>query len=146
MAPVRFPVEPGHVLNFARAVGAEDLANAPPEPGTPVPATFTAVDAQLDPAHMRDMLPVGGLAAAEGADGNVLHAEQHFEYWRPVRVGDVLMVEETEGRTWQKERRKGGYLRFREVVKEYRDDRGSLVVRSRMVLVETEYPGAGIGG
>ncbi|HVW43626.1 MAG TPA: MaoC family dehydratase N-terminal domain-containing protein [Amycolatopsis sp.] len=138
MARVRFPVEPGHVMAFARAVGAQDLAEAPPEPGTPVPATFAAVDVQFDPLHMRNMRPSGPLAAAEGVAGSVLHAEQHFEYLRPVRVGDVLTVGQAEGRTWEKPRRQGGRLRFREFIKEYRDSRDRLVVRSRMVLVETE--------
>jgi hypothetical protein len=69
----------------------------------------------------------------------VLHAEQHFEYSRPVRVGDQLTVEEFEGRRWRKESRRAGSLNFREVVKEYRDQSGEIVIRSRMVLVETEF-------
>lgn len=139
MAPVRFTVEPGHVMAFARAVGEHGLAESPPETGTAVPATFTAVDTQFDPLHMRHMRPAGALAAGAAARG-VLHAEQHFEYHRPVRVGDVLAVTQTEGRTWQKPRQRGGLLRFREIVKEYRDGRDQLVVRARMVLVETEQP------
>jgi hypothetical protein len=138
MDPVRFTVEPGHVMTFARVVGARDLAEVPPPPGTPVPATFAAVDVQFDPAHMRNMRPAGALAAAEGAAGSVLHAEQHFEYLRPLRVGDVLTVGQAEGRTWEKPRRHGGRLKFREFIKEYRDSGDELVVRSRMVLVETE--------
>lgn len=137
MAPVRFTVEPGHVMAFARAVGDRRLADAPAPAGTVVPATFIAVDAQFDPLHMRDMRPAGALAAAEGAVGSVLHAEQHFEYVRPVRVGDVLTVTQADGRSWQKPRGSGGLLRFREIVKEYRDEEDRLVARSSMVLVET---------
>jgi acyl dehydratase len=143
MAPVRFTVEPGHVMMFARAVGDHDLGESSPEAGTAVPATFTAVDAQFDPLHMRGMRPAGALADAGDETRGVLHAEQHFEYHRPVRVGDVLAVTQTEGRTWQKPRRRGGLLRFREIVKEYRDEHDQVVVRSRMVLVETDRPAAG---
>jgi acyl dehydratase len=141
---VRFPVEPGHVLAFARATGDWSLAAALPEPGTPVPPTFTSVDAQFDPEHMRGMRPAGVLAASGGPGGSVLHAEQHFEYFAPVRVGDALTVTCAEGRTWTKHGRSGGKLSFREIVKEYRDDRDELVVRARVVLVDTG-PSAGGG-
>jgi hypothetical protein len=130
----RFTVEPGHVMAFVRAVGGE--LSELPTAGDLVPATFAAVDAQVDPEHMRGMRPAGALAAV----GDVLHAEQHFEYVRAVRVGDVLSVTQTEGRHWQKTRRQGGLLRFREIVTEYRDQHDVLVVRARMVLVETEGP------
>jgi hypothetical protein len=129
---LRFPVEEGHVLSFSRAVG-----EPPPGPGDLVPPTFTATTVQHDPEHMRDMRPVGALAAAADSGGVVLHAEQHFEYLGPVRVGDVLHVSETPGRTWTRQSRQGGTLTFTELVKELRDDTGALVVRSRMVLVMT---------
>jgi hypothetical protein len=131
----RFPVEEGHVLCFSRAVG-----EAPPGPGGLVPPTFTATTVLHDPEHMRDMRPVGALAASADGGGAVLHAEQHFEYLGPVRVGDVLQVSETPGRTWTRQSRQGSTLTFTEVVKELRDDTGALVVRSRMVLVRTEAP------
>ncbi|UIX29381.1 FAS1-like dehydratase domain-containing protein [Streptomyces sp. GQFP] len=128
---LRFPVEEGHVLAFARAVG-----EPPPGPGDLVPPTFTATTVQHDPEHMRDLRPTGALAAATADEGaTVLHAEQHFEYLAPVRVGDVLHVAETPGRTWTKQSGQGGTLTFTELVKELRDDTGSVVVRSRMVLV-----------
>jgi hypothetical protein len=135
---VRFPVEPGHVLAFARAVG--DLAATVPKAGTPAPVTFTSVDAAFDPEHMRGMRPAGALGVSSASGGSVLHAEQHFEYFAPVRVGDVLTVTCAEGRTWTKPSRRGGPLSFREIVKDYRNDRGELVVRARMVLVDTGRP------
>lgn len=132
---LRFAVEEGQVLAFARAVG-ESL----PGLGDEVPPTFAATSVFYDPDHMRDMRPAGVLAAATNPSGALLHAEQHFEYLAPVHVGDVLRVIERRGRTWSKLSRSGGTLTFSEIVKELHDDNGMVVVRSTMVLVATETP------
>ena len=137
MVPLPFTVEPGHVMAFSRAVGGPGPVDSPPEVGTPAPPTFVAVDVQFDPEHMRGMRPSGVLADTGSAGGSVLHAEQEFEYFAPVRVGDSLTMSHHDGRTWTKRSRGGGELRFREILKEYRNAAGDLVVRSRMVLVET---------
>lgn len=121
------------MLAFARAIG-----EVPPGPGEVVPPTFTACSVQHDPEHMRDMVPAGALAAAVAAGGTVLHAEQHFEYLAPVRVGLVLTAVEREGQTWRKRSRDGGTLAFTELVKEFLNPVGDVVVRSRMVLVRTD--------
>jgi hypothetical protein len=145
MAPSRFVVEQGHLLAFGRAIGAPppdrtdrtDLADlAALDPPAPVPPTFVAASALHDPEHMRGLRSIGPLAAPPDG-GSLLHAEQHFEYHAPIRVGDVLEVERTDGRRWERESRHGGRLRFREVITDYRFPNGALGVRSRMVLVET---------
>lgn len=130
---LRFAIEQGHVLAFARAIG-----EVPPGPGEVGPPTFTACSVQHDPEHMRGMVPAGALAAAIAAGGTVLHAEQHFEYLAPVRVGQVLTVVEREGRNWQKSSRDGRTLEFTELVKEFLNPVGDVIVRSRMVLVRTD--------
>jgi hypothetical protein len=130
---LRFPIEQGHVLAFARAIG-----EAAPARGEVVPPTFLACSVQHDPEHMRGMKPVGALAAAIAAGGTVLHAEQHFEYLAPVRVGQVLTVAEREGRSWRKNGRDGKTLAFTELIKEFLNPVGDVVVRSRMVLVRTD--------
>jgi hypothetical protein len=127
-------------MAFTRAVGGPGSTGSPPEVGTPVPPTFVAVEVSFDPEHMRDMRPAGVLAAANPTGGSVLHAEQEFEYFAPVRVGDTLTVTHRDGRTWGKQSRNGAELRFREILKEYRNPAGELVVRSTMVLVETGPP------
>ncbi|OXR46979.1 hypothetical protein B7C42_00095 [Nocardia cerradoensis] len=139
MADHVFPVEAGHVLAFARAVGDADLAAEIPAQGTVVPATFVAASIQFDPTHMRGMKPAGALSDSNTSGGSVLHAEQHFEYFAPVRVGDLLTVHESDGRRWRKQSRRAGALVFREIVKEYRSSSDELVLRSRMVLVDTEF-------
>jgi hypothetical protein len=140
MSDYAFRVEPGHVLAFARAVGDDDLASGLPAPGTVVPATFPAAAVQFDPAHMRGLRPSGALAATSSSTGgSVLHAEQEFEYFAPIRVGDQLTVTEYDGDSWRKQSRRAGGLTFREVIKDYRDASGELVMRARMVLVDTEF-------
>ena len=75
----------------------------------------------------------GGGAAAGG-----LHAEQHFEYHRQLRVGDVLTAETKRGKSWEKEGRRGGKLLFGESITEYRDQNGELVITARGVGVTTQ--------
>ncbi|HEX4658985.1 MAG TPA: MaoC family dehydratase N-terminal domain-containing protein [Streptosporangiaceae bacterium] len=146
MAAWRFPVEAGHVLTFARALGAADLpAGGLPAAGDAAPPTFAVASAQFDPDYpLRPRPPEpwhgsGGGAglAREGAGG--LHAEQHFVYHRPVRVGDVLVPVTRPGEEWEKQGR-SGRLRFREQITEFRDAAGELVVTARNVSVQRDAP------
>ena len=81
----------------------------------------------------------GGGAVSVG-----LHAEQHFEYHRSVLVGDVLSATVRAGEQWEKQGR-SGKLKFSEVITEYRDADGELVVTARQVGVATEGPRAQAG-
>ena len=74
------------------------------------------------------------------ASSGGLHAEQHYEYHRPMRPGDVLAVEIRFGEVWEKESKRAGKLTFRERIVEYRDQHGELVVTARGVSVTTERP------
>ena len=141
MAARRFPVEAGHVLAFARALGAADAGL--PIAGDVAPPTFTIAGAQFDPDYPLRPRPgvpwhgSGGDAGlvTEGAGG--LHAEQHFVYHRPVRVGDVLTGASRPGQEWEKHGR-SGRLRFREQITEFRDEAGELVMTARSVSVQRE--------
>lgn len=143
MAARRFPVEAGHVLTFARSLGAADPEGGLPAPGDPAPPTFTSANAQFDPDFPLRPKPgvpwygSGGDAGLvkEGAGG--LHAEQHFTYHRPVRVGDVLSAVTRPGEEWVKQGRSGRLL-FREQITEFRDEAGELVVTARSVGVLRE--------
>ena len=70
--------------------------------------------------------------------GGGLHAEQHFEYHRHLRPGDVLSAKTTPGKTWEREGRRGGKLMFSESVTEYHDQNGELVITARSIGVRTE--------
>jgi len=143
VAARRFPVEAGHVLTFARSLGAADPEGGLPAPGDPAPPTFAIASAQFDPDYPLRPKPgvpwhgSGGDAGLvkEGAGG--LHAEQHFTYHRPVRVGDVLSAVTRPGEEWVKQGRSGRLL-FREQITEFRDEAGELVVTARSVGVLRE--------
>lgn len=68
-----------------------------------------------------------------------LHAEQHFEYHRTLRAGDVLTTTNRPGERWEKQGR-SGTLVFTEHITEYRDEQGELVITARSVGVMTEGP------
>jgi len=80
----------------------------------------------------------GSTPKAKRSGGSGLHAEQHYTYHRPVRVGDVLTATTTPGKRWEKQGRRAGVLVFMETVTEYRDQAGELVVTARGVAVRTE--------
>jgi N-terminal half of MaoC dehydratase len=77
--------------------------------------------------------PPGGEGGGIG-----LHAEQRFEYHRPLRAGDVLRWSRRPGASYEKAGRRGGRLRFQEHVTEFRDAAGELVVTSIAVSVLAE--------
>ena len=55
-----------------------------------------------------------------------------------MRPGMRLTATSRPGRTWEKEGKRGGKLRFSETVTELRDERGDLVVTATSVGIITE--------
>ena len=169
MAVERFPIEAGHIMLFARAIGDPNPIYYDPEQAI-APPTFVQASAQFDPDYgLRPKIgqpwfgsgrtpsglqrPAssdssegsssggrggGGGGGRRGGGGTGLHAEQHYEYHRPLRAGDVLTATTTAGKRWEKEGRRAGKLVFAESVTEYRDQDGELVVTARSVGVRTE--------
>jgi hypothetical protein len=161
MAVEKFPVEFSHIMMFARSVGDDNPIYHDPdyakttEPGSVIaPPTFVQASAQFDPDYSlrpkpgkpwfgsgKEATGVKRESSGEGGgNGGGLHAEQHFEYHRALRPGDVLTATNKPGKTWEKEGRRGGKLLFSENVTEYRDQKGELVVTARGVGVRTERP------
>lgn len=158
MAVKRFPVEAGHILMFARSIGDpnpvyedEATAQAGEAGGIMAPPTFVQASAQFDPDYvLRPKIgqpwfgsgkePSGVSREGGGGGGGGLHAEQHYEYHRPLRAGEVLTATTIPGATWEKEGRRAGKLVFSESVTEYRDQDGELVVTARGIGVRTERP------
>ena len=151
----RFPVEAGHILMFARAIGDTNPAyEGALHSGDPVPAppTFVQSSAQFDPEYFLRPQPgkpwfgsgrnatgaTSGGGGGGGGSGGGLHAEQHYTYHRPLRSGDVLTATVRPGETWEKQGRRGGKLVFGEQITEYRDQAGELVITARGVGVRTE--------
>lgn len=151
-----FPIERGHILQFARAVGDPNPLYSDPEyaaatePGAILaPPTFLMAADHFDPDYERRPR-VGEPWRGSGREpsgvpsdqlwGQVsgYHAEQHFEYHRHPRAGDVLTWRSRPGRTWEKVGRRSGQLRFTETITEFFDESGELVVTARWVSVATE--------
>jgi len=159
MTASRFPIEAGHIMAFARAIGDDNpvyhdasAAAASEVGGIVAPPTFVQASAQYDPDYPlrprtgvewfgSGRTPSGatvGQASGGTGGGTGLHAEQHYEYHRPVRAGEVLAICVREGASWEKQGRRGGLLRFRESITEYRGEDGELVVVARSIGVRTD--------
>lgn len=156
MAIEKFPVEAGHIMMFARAVGDanriyyDDAYARGTEVGSIIaPPTFVQSSAQFDPDYrLRPKIgepwfgsgkePTGVQQGSGGGTG--LHAEQHYEYHRHPRPGDILTATSRPGQTWERQGRRSGKLIFTETITEYRDQHGELVVTARGVGVRTERP------
>jgi acyl dehydratase len=164
MAVTKFPIEASHILMFARAVGDSNRIYSDAEyasktecGGIIAPPTFTQASAQFDPEYplrpkvgqawfgsgrepsgIQRVSAESSGARPSGAAAGGLHAEQHFEYHRPVLAGDVLTAVNKPGKTWEKEGRRGGKLHFSESVTEFYNQRGELAVTARGVGVRTE--------
>ncbi len=160
MAVDRFPVEAGHIMMFARAVGddnpiyySDEHAQATEVGHIIAPPTFVQSSAQFDPDYFlrpkvgqpwfgsgksaTGLMPVAG---GTGAGSGGLHAEQHFEYHRHPQPGDILSATRKPGKTWERQSPRAGKLSFTETIIEYRDQHGELVVTARSVGVRTERP------
>jgi acyl dehydratase len=153
-----FPVDRTAILLFASALGEtnpiyydEEHARETPLGGVIAPPTFGVASSQWNPRHffrgVRRIPPPAPSAtrAAEarpergegGPVARILHGEQRFEYHRPLRPGMRLRVHTRPGRSWEKQGRRGGALRFSESVTEYRDESGELVLVATSVGIVT---------
>jgi acyl dehydratase len=153
---ITFPVEATHIKMFARAIGDyspefhdADAPETEAAGGLMAPPTFPQAVAQFNPDYHLRLKPgqpwFGSGANPSSIDGKPassggLHAEQHFEFIRPVRPGDVLSVTIRDGETWERESKRAGKLSFSERITEYRDQNGDLVCTARSVGVRTERP------
>ena len=162
MAIDKFLVEASHIMMFARSVGDanpiyhdEDYANKTELGGIIAPPTFAQSSAQFDPDYfLRPKIggegwfgsgkePSGAKPSKNSSGGGGgaamgLHAEQHFEYHKPVKAGDVLTATTKPGNTWENESKRAGKLKFSESVTEYRNQDGDLVITATGVGVQTE--------
>jgi hypothetical protein len=132
-------VEAGQVAMLVHAFGAHCVYGE----RELAPLIFTQAAAHEDPESPLRPRPdrpwKGSGATASGAEAEAglpwLHAEQHFEYRRPIRVGEVLGWTRRDGRSWTKPG-SSGVLHFAEEITEFRDANGELVVTSTIVRVQ----------
>lgn len=162
MEQEHFPVEAGQIMLFARAIGdpnpiySDPVYSASTEVASVIaPPTFAQASAHYasregrrplpgrrwhgsgkEPTGSNAPPPAQGDSLPSGAAGR-MHAEQHFEYHRPLVPGMVLRRESREGKEWERQGRRGGMLRFAETVTEYYDQDDQLVLTTRSVSVRT---------
>lgn len=155
MTVSRFPVESAHIAMFARAIADPnpvyydvELAAKCEVGGIPGPPTFVQASAQFDSDYpLRPSFDEPWFGSGRAATGVVsepdaggsggLHAEQHYEYHRPLVAGAVLTSVTREGERWEKQGRRGGTLQFSETITEYRNQAAELVVTARSIGVRT---------
>jgi hypothetical protein len=148
-----FPVDRTQVMLFARSLlDIRPEFSDPTDPATKavggivVPPTFVQCSAHWQPDYGLDLTrprkdaPARreGAAGGGGGLGRGLHAEQRYEYHHPIHVGDTLTVTSHPGKSWEREGRRGGKLKFSESVTEYRNQDGVLCVTATSVGVQTE--------
>ena len=161
MSKKSMPVEKGHIMMFARAIGDknpiyyEEDYSSDKNKNIIAPPTFTQSSAQFDPDYfLRPKIGEPWFGSGKEASGasksresskeessnnnNILHAEQHFEYHLPIHPGDVLIPLSIAGEKWEKQSKRAGLLKFSESITEFRNKEGELVVTARSVGVVTE--------
>ena len=154
-----FPVDATAILLFASAIGETNpiyyddaYAAETPLGHVTAPPTIAIASAQWNPKYpFRGHRQIPALAPEPEADakpspsrapagaklGRALHGEQRFVYHQPMRPGMKLSVTVRPGKTWDKEGRRGGRMRFSETVTEYRDEAGELVTTAISVGIVT---------
>jgi hypothetical protein len=129
--PFEIVIESGKVREFARATGSADPAYLDdPEPISPttflVSATF----------WMTPSSSPWGDDKPETA--RILHGGQEFSFTGPPpRAGTRLVGVQRIDKAYEKEGRRGGAMRFYELVTEYRDSAGELVAEVRSTIIVT---------
>jgi acyl dehydratase len=136
--PPGFPIERGKVHEFANSIlddnplyHDEEAAKAAGLPSVVAPPTFSAASSFFpDPSAQGPRM--------EGLDMRfVLHGGQELNFERPIFAGDVLRSEPGETKSYEKEGRRGGTMKFIETETVYKDAQGEVVLRLRNTLIQT---------
>ena len=130
--PKIFEIEKGQLRRFAAAIGEESAvhleqkaAKAAGFPALVAPPTFAAALSALDP-----------LLVDIGLDPqSTMHAEEEYEYFRPICAGDAVTVVHRVADVYDKQA-PNGRLVFVVIETRGTDKRGRPVFKGRRVLVE----------
>lgn len=128
--PFIFEVEKGHIRQFAEAIGDDnplyvdqEYAADTPYEGLIAPPTFPIAVAST-----------GGDLPIELDTRRMLHGEQAFTYYKPIRPGDRLHCQMKIADLYERKGRSGN-MQFLVLCTEMKDDDGELVVVSEMTIV-----------
>jgi hypothetical protein len=125
------PIEEGKIREFATAVKSKNPAHLGPDAVMP-PTMLTSARLFWEPSGLSP------LSTVKLDMARVLHGEEEYEFFGPLpRAGSRLTVSTKLGSQYEKEGKRGGTMRFIEVVNEFRDEKGALVAVQRTTVVET---------
>jgi N-terminal half of MaoC dehydratase len=132
--PFEMVVEVGKIREFARATKSTNPDYLKGD--TPVsPVTF------LVSSHFWEDPDHPAVLPAFTSYERVLHGAQEFIFYgEPPRAGTRLTVQARNGPTYEKTGRRGGVMKFAEMITEYRDEHGTLVAEARGTAIETSQP------
>ncbi len=130
--PTLNEVEKGAIRRFAEALGDynpiyydEEFARASGYPTIVAPPTFPA--SFHSAADLRELLGVG--------IKSLLHAEQTFEYDRPIFAGDRIFVATRVNDVMERSGPTGGKMDVAVIEDEGRDEEGNVVFRAKRTLI-----------
>jgi acyl dehydratase len=130
--PVTYEIEKGQLRRFARAIEDEDpfhvddkAAKANGFPALVAPPTFPAALHSVD-----ELLETLGLDPR-----GTMHAEEEYEYFRPIFAGDEIAVTHKVVNAYDKQA-PNGRLIFVVIETRGNDKRGKPIFKGRRVLVE----------
>ena len=136
--PFTVRVEHGKIREFAEAIRDdnplyrdEEAARRSPFGGIIAPPTLT-----------RNWWWEGSQAHTDlGFDWRYnVHGEQEFEYFQPIRGGDVLTGQLKIAEMYEKTGKRGGKMTFAVLETTYKNAKGETVLIGRRTLIETEPP------
>jgi len=107
---------------------------------------FSEAIGEINPSLVLEVAPPTFLKCIEGEHNSsrsildvlgvdlkrVLHAEQQFDYFVPIRAGDRITVDRRVGDIYEK---RGGALEFIVIESAFCNEAGSIVARSRQVVL-----------
>lgn len=125
--PYEFTIERGKLREFLLAIDEQNPAYQSED--APVPPTFPTVFTFWGGANLEARLGEMGVDMV-----NVLHGEQEYEYFAPIRVGDTVTGQTRINDIYE---RKGssGSMQFIEFITEYSNQSGALVLIDRALII-----------
>jgi acyl dehydratase len=140
LAEIAFPIDRSKCAELGRAFGDTDPVWHDPTAATDV--GFTAVPTFPTVTVLADHWRSGGVAGlveAIGADlSKVLHGEVEWEYFTPVRMGDILTMRQSVADVTQREGKRGGVMTLVRIDSDFTNQRGELAVRRTDTLIERQ--------
>jgi len=137
LPPFEMPIEKGKIKEFAEAIGDDNPIYYDPSysPKTkfgaiPAPPTFTATKAFWRKG--------GTNAEITGLDNRfILHGEEEYEYFAPIRAGDTLTCKAVITEAYEKAGKRGGKMTFVVFKFNFFNQKGEKVLTSRSTLIQT---------